>query len=339
MESFNHQYLGKELARDVFNHRGVLVLPAASRLDESNLRLLTSHRIYLDPSDVADRRGKSKEFQKAVDSGTLAMEQIFETARHTKSIPMMELRYEVLPFIQAVSESNDFYGVLETLQSKDDYTFRHNIAVGILSTLLGKWMGLGQDHLMQLTIAATLHDIGKVVIPEEVLNKPGKLTKEEFDLVKQHTTFGYEIIRKTVGTNHNEALVALQHHERMDGSGYPHGIPGDQQLEISRVVAVTDVFHAMSSDRPYHKASPLYEILRQMEENVFGVLDPFICRLFIHKMMESMVGNLAELSDGRLGEVLLIHYHDPLRPLLRVEDTFIDLSRERQLEMVRIIQR
>lgn len=333
MESF----IGKQLIANLFNEKGVFVLPAMTLLSADHIRLISQHKIILEPHDVV-QLDSAEFFQLAVDDCTAAIESIFEQIRYSKNrrIPMLEVRNEVIPFIQQVSEKNDFYGVLAALQSKDDYTYRHNVAVGIISTLLGKWLKLKPEDLSMLTIAATLHDIGKMMIPDEVLTKPGPLTPEEYQLMKKHTTFGYEMIRDTVGTNHMQALVALQHHERMDGSGYPFGVQGNRITDFSKIVAVADVFHAMTSDRFYRKASPLYEVLLQMEENVFGKLDPYICRVFINKLMQSMIGNEVELTDGRTGKIIMILATDPLRPLVNIEDEFIDLSKHRSLGIVRV---
>lgn len=338
MNNSNEQYIGKQLVENLFNHNGVFVLPALTLLSSDHIRLISQHKILLEPHDVV-QVDSAAFYQIAVDECTSAMESIFEQLRFNKSkrLPMIELRNEVIPFIQRVSEKNDFYGILAALQSKDDYTYRHNVAVGILSTLLGKWLKLKPEELSMLTIAATLHDIGKIMIPAEILSKPGPLNEEELAMMKKHTTIGYEMIRDTVGTNHMQALVALQHHERMDGSGYPFGVLGHRITDFSKIVAVVDIFHAMTSDRYYRKASPLYEVLRQMEDNVYGKLDPYICSVFINKLMQSMIGNEVVLSDGRIGKIIMILAHDPLRPLVNIDEDFIDLSRHRDLGIMRVI--
>ncbi|AIQ18804.1 MULTISPECIES: HD-GYP domain-containing protein [Paenibacillus] len=338
MNNSNEQYIGKQLVENLFNHNGVFVLPALTLLSSDHIRLISQHKIFLEPHDVV-QVDSAAFYQIAVDECTSAMESIFEQLRFNKSkrLPMIELRNEVIPFIQRVSEKNDFYGILAALQSKDDYTYRHNVAVGILSTLLGKWLKLKPEELSMLTIAATLHDIGKIMIPAEILSKPGPLNEEELAMMKKHTTIGYEMIRDTVGTNHMQALVALQHHERMDGSGYPFGVLGHRITDFSKIVAVVDIFHAMTSDRYYRKASPLYEVLRQMEDNVYGKLDPYICSVFINKLMQSMIGNEVVLSDGRIGKIIMILAHDPLRPLVNIDEDFIDLSRHRDLGIMRVI--
>ncbi|WP_081393013.1 HD-GYP domain-containing protein [Paenibacillus sp. FSL R5-0744] len=338
MDKVMESFIGKQLIANLFNDKGVFVLPALTLLSAEHIRLINQHKITLESHDVV-QLDSAEFFQLAIDDCTAAIENIFEQLRHNKNkrIPMLEVRNEVIPFIQQVSEKNDFYGVLAALQSKDDYTYRHNVAVGILSTLLGKWLKLKPEDLSMLTIAATLHDIGKMRIPDELLTRPGPLTAEEYQLMKKHTTYGYEMIRDTIGTNHLQALVALQHHERMDGSGYPFGVLGNRITDFSKIVAVADVFHAMTSDRFYRKASPLYEVLLQMEENVFGKLDPYICRVFINKLMQSMIGNEVELTDGRTGKIIMILATDPLRPLVNIDDDFIDLSKHRSIGIVRVI--
>ncbi|WP_440960068.1 HD-GYP domain-containing protein [Paenibacillus nitricinens] len=338
MDKVMESFIGKQLIANLFNDKGVFVLPALTLLSAEHIRLIHQHKITLEAHDVV-QLDSAEFFQLAIDDCTAAIENIFEQLRQNKNkrIPMLEVRNEVIPFIQQVSEKNDFYGVLAALQSKDDYTYRHNVAVGILSTLLGKWLKLKPEDLSMLTIAATLHDIGKMRIPDELLTRPGPLTTEEYQLMKKHTTYGYEMIRDTIGTNHLQALVALQHHERMDGSGYPFGVLGNRITDFSKIVAVADVFHAMTSDRFYRKASPLYEVLLQMEESVFGKLDPYICRVFINKLMQSMIGNEVELTDGRTGKIIMILATDPLRPLVNIDDDFIDLSKHRSIGIVRVI--
>ncbi|MBT2288026.1 HD-GYP domain-containing protein [Paenibacillus albidus] len=338
MENNTETFIGKQLVSNLFNDKGVFVLPAMTLLSAEHIRLIRQHKIVLEPHDVI-QLDSAAFFQIAVDDCTAAMEGIFEQIKYnkTKRVPMIELRNEVIPFIHQVTEKGDFYGILSALQTKDDYTYRHNVAVGILSTLLGKWLKLKPEDLSMLTIAATLHDIGKIMVPAEILTKPGPLTDEEFQVMKKHTTYGYEMIRDTVGTNHMQALVALQHHERMDGSGYPFGVLGNRITDFSKIVAVTDIFHAMTSDRYYRQAAPLYEVLLQMEEDVYGKLDPYICRVFINKLMQSMIGNEAELSDGRTGRIVMIQSNDPLRPLVNIGEEFVDLSKERSLGITRVL--
>lgn len=145
------------------------------------------------------------------------------------------------------------------------------------------------------------------------------------------------MIKETVGTNHRQALVALQHHERQDGTGYPLGIRADKIDFFSRIVAVADVFHAMTSKRTYRNASPFYEILKQMQQDAYGALDPRIIGLFLNKVMQSLIGNEVLLTDGRTGSIVMIKPHDPFHPLVRIEEAFLDLSKEPTLHIEQVI--
>ncbi|MFF2586309.1 HD-GYP domain-containing protein [Peribacillus butanolivorans] len=130
------------------------------------------------------------------------------------------------------------------MQEKNEYTYKHNIGVGIIATYLGTKLGLSKESLSDLTMAAILHDVGKTRIPERLLEKTGKLTATEYDEIKRHTIYGYELLKSIPGIPPSIALTALQHHEREDGQGYPHKLKGSNIYYLSKIVAIADVFHA-----------------------------------------------------------------------------------------------
>lgn len=332
---------GKRLKRDIFSKSGLLIVPAMTVLQDEQLRILDLHQVYLNEFDVEEgstNLSKSNnELNELINRSTDQIEEIFTEMRHSKQVPLMIIRKSLIPMINQSTEKPELYKLLSSLQSKDDYTFRHNIGVGVISNLLGKWMKLGETELAQLTIAATLHDVGKVRIPIEILNKTDKLETQEFELIKKHVIYGYEMLKDTIGLNHRQALVALQHHERNDGSGYPFGLRGDKIDLFSRIVAVADVFHAVTSDRPYRKASPFYETLRLMHHNAFGEFDPYIIHIFLDKMMQSLLGNQVRLTDGRIGSIVLINPHAPIHPLVCLEEGFLDLSKETSVNIDQVL--
>jgi HD-GYP domain-containing protein (c-di-GMP phosphodiesterase class II) len=338
MKNSNERYMGKQLKQDLLTNHGVIVVPAMTILDKGIIRLIQLHGISLEQHDVQAASDQIVA-QEVLDSGALYMEELFSQVSFTRKIPLLEIREEIVPLVHQVTLQPDFFNLFDSLQSQDDYTYRHNIAVGVLSTVIGRWLELKESDLFQLTIAATLHDIGKVKVPLDILMKPGKLTAEEVESMRKHTTFGYEMLKETVGINHEQALVALQHHERQDGSGYPLGLKGDRITFFSRIIAVADVFHAMTSDRPYRKASPFYETLTQINDHTFGELDPRISRLFIHKMMQSMIGHEVLLTDNRSGVIVMINPHDPLRPLVNIDEQFLDLSKDSSIQIVQVSPR
>ncbi|MGO4276076.1 HD-GYP domain-containing protein, partial [Paenibacillus sp. TAF58] len=148
---------------------------------------------------------------------------------------------------------------------------------------------------------------------------------------------GYNMLKETVGINYRVALVALQHHERADGTGYPLQLKDSQLDRMSRIVAVADVFHAMSSKRPYHEMMPFYEVVSRMRKGFFGELDPHIVSVFLTNLIQNLIGRTVKLTDGRWGEVIYINPTDDTHPLVKIEESFIDLSRERHIHISEVV--
>jgi putative nucleotidyltransferase with HDIG domain len=334
------QFRGKRLLKDIWSAHGTFLLSAGTLLKEEHLNHIASHNVYLTEEDVMDERQWKKEnkgqVEQLVESATAEIKQIFDETKYSKSIPLIEIKKNIIPMIQDTVSSSSFYELFSMLQSKDDYTYRHNISVGIISTLIGRWMNLPASDLSLLTLGATLHDIGKAKIPEEILHKPDKLTAKEYEIMKKHTIFGYELIKNTVGMSHRCALIALQHHEREDGRGYPFGLRGNKIDFLSKIVAVADVFHELTSDRNHRSAKPFYQVINQIHYYAFDAFDPLVVNVFMQKVMYTMVGRQVLLTDGRVGEVVLINPSDPFHPLIRVEEDYVDLSRERGVRIEKI---
>ncbi|MFS0576956.1 HD-GYP domain-containing protein [Sporosarcina sp. 179-K 3D1 HS] len=333
--------LGQQTIKNISDENGLLLISASTILRREHLTLLESHHVKLDEQDVRSvvpyHDSQYGECSQIIDESVIQIQNLFDEVRYSQKVPIMEIRDQIIPSVIKMTESPNLFELFASLQAKDDYLYRHNIAVGIIATLIGKWLNLDRAELLQLTTAATLHDIGKMRIPIEILNKPGKLTPQEFEVMKKHTIYGYEMIRKTVGTGHRQALVALQHHERLDGSGYPFGIRNEKIDLFGRIVAVADVFHAMTSKRVYHEPSTFYETLREMNSDAFGLLDPKIVQRFIEKIMQRLIGNDVILSDGRKGKIVMIKPHDPMYPLVKVEENFLDLSEKLSVNIQQVI--
>lgn len=330
--------VGMRTTRDIFNDKGMLLIPSEAIILEEHIDILLNHGIQLSLEDLAEVQDTPiYKVDRVVDRSTERVSEFFDEIRMMKKIPLADFRNEVLPVVQEACERATLYDMFTSMQSKDDYTYRHNVAVGMFSSMLGSWLGMEKQELLQLTTAALLHDVGKMLVPEDILNKPGKLTDEEFEEMKKHTIYGYELLSNTTGITQRQALVALQHHERLDGSGYPHGIRGDQIDLFSRIVAVADVFHAMTSDRVYRSASPFYEVLLQMEKDTYGLLDPKLTGLFLQKLMSTLIGQEVVLTNDQKGVILMVNQHHPMRPLVRVDDEYVDLSKDLNLHIKQVL--
>jgi putative nucleotidyltransferase with HDIG domain len=333
------QFIGLRLKHDLYNETGHFLLSKNVTFEEEHISKIIKHNIVLSKEDFIfekklNEQDRGKSFIKQmIQDTTEEIKEIFDLVRYTDDLSIVQFEQNILPSIHNISKDTNISSIFEELQTKDEYTYRHNIAVGVISTLLGKWIGLSETELNTLTIAATLHDIGKMKIPLDVLNKPGRLTEDEYEIVKGHTIYGFEILKNTVGISNEVSLVALQHHEREDGSGYPYGLMGDKINLLSKIVAVADIYHAMTSNRVYHEALPFFKVMKEMREGSFGHLDPKIVNVFMQHVMDSLIGTEVELSDGNKGTIIMVNTLDPINPLVQVEDKFIDLSRESNLKI------
>lgn len=302
--------------------------------------LLDSIRKNQDRSVVDETnpiRETLEEITNKIDQASKQMEEIFEIVSRTGVVPVEEIKNDILPAIRQAAEIPHIYHLFYELKSKDEYTYRHTVCVGIIATLIGKWLKLSQSELFDLSLGATLHDIGKARIPADILNKPGRLTQDEYREMKRHTVYGYNLLRNIPDLNEKVAIIALQHHEREDGGGYPFSLRSGKIDRLAKIVAIADVYHAMSSSRVYHQAEPFHIVISQMQNDVFGKFDPEIMMVFLYRIMDSLVGRRVLLSSGEEGTILMVDPYEPLRALIRCEDTLIDLRLNRGLRISRVL--
>jgi HD-GYP domain-containing protein (c-di-GMP phosphodiesterase class II) len=310
--------------------KGLVLIPSGTRLKQEHLRMMQLHRIL--PEELQLTAPPAPDISaEMIRQAVRYSKDMFDNIKLHKKVPLMEIKTELIPIIRQAAENPDLFKLFEAVRAKDEYIHQHNVGVSVLATLLGKWCNLDEHELNLLSLGAVLHDVGKIRISDEILHKPGKLTPSEFSEMKRHTIYGYEILKEAVGLHPRIAHIALQHHEREDGSGYPLRLKASQIDPLSRIVAVVDIFHAMSSTRPYQKALPFYEIVNGMRQGLFGELDPGTVSLFLRHVAKGMIGKQVTLSDGRSGEVIYINPHEETKPLVKMENGFVDLSRERNL--------
>lgn len=319
---------GAKLAKPIYSSNGSVLLAAGKELSQSNIqRLLDLNvtQVYID-----DPRTSDLVIEDAISETTRsrAVKVVYETFSQ-----MIESR-KWMRSIANPRLGREFRGVFEDilydLQSKkqvmlqltgiyttDNYLYSHSVNVGIYSAALGMALGLKRDQLIDLGIGAILHDIGKTMVPMEILMKPGKLTDEEYALMKQHAFWGYEILKEHDDIPLISAHCALQHHERLDGSGYPRSLYGDQIHLYGQIVGIADVYDALTSNRVYRKAYLPHEALEILFAST-GQFDSDLIRKFRDNVALYPLGLTVTLNSGETAVVVDINTKYPHRPILRV---------------------
>lgn len=207
---------------------------------------------------------------------------------------------------------------LVDIKSMDNYTYSHCVNVAVISIIIGISLNLNKENLIHLCIGALTHDIGKTFIPHEILQKPGKLTQEEFEVIKNHPKLGYDFLNQFYSLSAHVKLIALQHHERFDGLGYPNGAAGNKISYLARIVSIADVYDALTSDRPYKRAMCPNDVLEYIMSNAGTLFDYNIVNVFCKIIIPFPKGTIVSLSNGDIGIVEKTLPNFPLRPIVKI---------------------
>ncbi|MBE5924073.1 MAG: HD domain-containing protein [Lachnospiraceae bacterium] len=272
-------------------------------------------------------------FQETTENFKVALNDI---ARNQDAVPVDDLFESANNIMEHATNTYQLMDILSNIRYFDDSTYAHSLNVALLANILGRWLHFDEEELKKITVAGMLHDIGKVVLPKSIIQKPSALTEEEFQIVKSHPMEGYKILMSK-NVDEEMASAALFHHEKCDGSGYPNGFTGDQITDIAKIIAIIDVYEAMTADRVYRDGICPFKVIRIFEDEGYAKYDPKYMLPFLRGIADTYLHNNVLLSDGREGEIILTNTTTPSKPSLIVNGQFVDLSKTPGLTIDKIL--
>lgn len=351
---------GMTLGRSVCTADGRVLLRAGTELNKPYIKSLLNYGVWsvyvtdsltpdAAPADVVpeeSRHALAGHLQECM----AALEQIpadlpaAEVGRLRLRLNTEGLRKAVSTVVSQVLANPNAVVNLHEIRKADEYTVGHSTNVCLISTLLGASLGYTEAELKELAMGALLHDVGKTLVPAELINKPGRLTAEEYEVIKTHTTLGWQVLQSQTDLSPVAAIIALQHHERWKGGGYPNGTAGNKIHRFARVCAVADCFDALTADRSYRPGIRPSQALALMTGELATSFQPEILLALLGCVAPYPVGTSVELTGGLRAVVTEVDRLTPARPTVRVtaepggelpEPYEVNLAHEPRLRILR----
>ena len=322
-------------ASDIYTQNNRLALVFTDTvITDRIIRILRHHHIFSVPIKTEDEIAAALEFkpvkpiisEELKEKAVTGIRHLFEAVLDDSPNNMTTAYHAVRELDEVVDKLVDTLAAesralvhIADLKSYDEYTFHHSLSVAVLSIAIGQGLNLSDDELRLLGRTALMHDIGKILIPAKIINKPSRLTKKEFALMKKHSELGHNFLSKgNIGDDMLRRAV-LSHHEKADGRGYPEGVRGDDIPFFAKIISVADVYDAVTSYRSYRMPMPPSEALEIIMGDIGSAFEYEIVKTFIEKLEFYPVNTCVELSDGRRGVVT--DNANIMRPVLTMFDT------------------
>lgn len=315
--STDYLRVGKPTDFDLFNAHGQLLLAKGKVVTPPIMELLLNRDLYILHYELKRDEHPVKSFSPDLYREIIgSMERIYYDARLVSSENLLETM-DIVDNIIHELKGNRSYVDFNRFRTYDNYTYVHSINVSILATLIAVRMGYSGTYLHNICLGALLHDLGKLMIPVSILQKPSGLSLEEFEIIKRHPIEGQSMLRN-VCVPEEVLLSTRQHHERWNGQGYPDGLLKENIHPSAQIVAVVDVFDALTADRPYRKGLPPYHALEMIIAGSGTEFAPDVVQAFRGSLVLYPKNSLVTLNTGKVGVVIAVPDNNPTRPLVHI---------------------
>lgn len=312
---------GDILAEDVFNEEGVKLVSSDTMINSYILDKLQRFsigkvRIYSPAQSKSNK--KFIIFNTGYKKSVIIVKNIVNDLAFGKKLDAKKLKEITDIIYQNANDENsgNIIKYLNKIKDQDQYTYMHSINVSFYCMLIAKWLNLTETEIKKSVQSGFLHDIGKVKVPNEILNKKAKLTDDEFNIIKKHPVYGYYILEENNFVDLDIKRAVLLHHERVNRTGYPFNITANSIGLLTRIVSVADVYDAMTSDRVYKKKATPFDAFEMFMSDGYSIFDSYVTSVFISHMAAYFTGSDVKLSDGKTGKIAYIPPQDILSPVV-----------------------
>lgn len=335
---------GEILAEDIMNSRNILLVVKNTVLNEfikeklielgiRKVQVYEQREVSQPESKYSEYELMRKNYSHLLSTVKYILQKLSANSLHYKEVELVT--DAILKFIH---EPINIIQYLNQVKDNSEYTYQHSVNVAFYAMLTSRWLKLTNKDIRNVIQAALLHDIGKLETPPEILNKNGSLTDEEYEIIKKHPESGYRMLKDNPTINNSVKETILQHHERIDGSGYPYQLKGDQINLYARIIAICDVFDAMTQDRVYKEKVSPFDTFKMFLSRGLTSFDIHTMHVFITNISPYYIGAWVRLSDGKEGQIVYIPPQNILYPVVGTGTEYIDLGKNTDLKIVEIIQ-
>lgn len=293
----------------------------------------------IEPEEKKQTKKKKDSFMDLYLQAVQIYKKLFYSWQAGSKVDILQIRKIILPLLEKLEEGPDEIITLHHYATKEDYIAHHAVSLGLLSAYIGLKFNYSKAEQVQLGIAGMMADSGMAKISNSIIQKKGPLTSLEFEEIKKHPMYSYQMIKEIPSITDGVSLGILQHHEREDGSGYPMALPSKKLHKFSRIIAVIDIFHAMTSERYYKVKQSPYNVIELIIKDNFGKYDIKVIQMLCSLIANFSIGTKIRLNNDEIGEIVFIEPHAPTRPMVKIEASgeFIKLANRQDLYIEEVI--